>query len=98
MKEKIKEWECDFVVPSENKEIYKNRIISSLFESGVLQNKVQGICFRKKINKDTRFSEDGVQEVFLQLCSRPADEIIEMFEDRPERLIGRLILILRCQG
>lgn len=79
-------------------QVYKNRIITAFYNSGVVQVKVEGMCFRNRIKKDTLIHEDIIQETFYWICRRPAEEIIEMFESNPNRLIGLAVRIAALKG
>lgn len=86
------------VTTSENKQIYKDRIITALYNSGVVHDKVKGICYRNFINTDTYIHEDILQETFYWLSKKPPDELIEMYEDNPKRLIGLSVRIAVLKG
>lgn len=76
------------------KKILKDRIITQLYNSGIIQQKVDGICFRNHIHKDTRISEDIVQETFFHLSKKTSEEIISMYYDdgrKPDGCLKRLI-------
>ena len=82
----------------DEKHIYKNRIITQLYKSGEVQKKIEGICYRNFIKPETRINEDIVQETFFWLSKKTSDEIIEMYEDNPKRLLGLAVRIAVWKG
>ena len=44
----------------------RNNILTELYNSGELQEKVKGMCYRNKIAIDTKINEDVIQEAFLK--------------------------------
>lgn len=77
---------------------YKNRILTEIYNTGILQQKIQGMAFRNRINKDSYIYQDAIQETFMWLCRKQPQEIIEMYEDDPKRIIGLgvKIAVLKC--
>lgn len=80
------------------KERMKNKAITELYNSGEIQSKVDGMCFRNGIKKDTFIAEDVVQETFMHLSRKSADEILEMYFDNPKRLVGLCVTIAKWKG
>lgn len=81
------------VGPYPNPETYKDRIITAIFNSGILHKKMEGVCFRKHIGKGTDFYQDAIQETFLELCNIPTQMIIDIWEQDPNKLIGFALTI-----
>jgi hypothetical protein len=86
------------VKKARSKKKYKDNIITALYESGLVQNKVKGICMRNKIKRETYIQEDIVGEVFYYLSKKNPDEIIEMYETDQSRLLGLAVVIAVRQG
>lgn len=86
------------VISKEEKHKEKNRIITELYDSNIIQVKVLGMAQRHGISRFTEIHLDCIQEVFMNLSAKPADYIIDMYNDDPNRLIGLCVRIAswRC--
>ena len=82
----------------EDNTVYKNNIITELFNSGLIQEKISGMCYRNFISRDTYIQEDILQEVFFHVSKVPVETVIEMYEDNPSRLIGLSVRIIAWKG
>jgi hypothetical protein len=61
------------------KKILKDKIITELYNSNILTEKIHGILYRNHIHKDTLIYEDVLQETFFYLSKKSAGEIIDMY-------------------
>lgn len=87
-----------FVREHEDPTIYRDRILTALFNSGAVHEKVENVCFRSGVKKYSYIHEDLLQEVFYWLSRKPAKEVITMYEDNPARLIGLSVRIAVLKG
>jgi hypothetical protein len=76
----------------------KDQIITELFKSGKIHEKVSGICFRNGIKKDTKIEEDIVSETFFHLSKKKETDLQEMYEDNPDRIVGLAVRIAIRKG
>jgi hypothetical protein len=76
----------------------KAHIITELFKSGKIHEKVSGICFRNGIKKDTQIEEDIVSETFFHLSKKKEADLQEMYEDNPDRIVGLAVRIAIRKG
>lgn len=86
------------IKPHEDPTVYKDRILTELFLCGAVQEKIKGICFRNYINPSTHIQDDILQETFYHLCRTKAEQLIEMYEDEPSRLLGLSVRIAILKG
>lgn len=81
---------------------YKNRILTELFNSGIIQAKIPGACHRNNVRHHTYIHEDVEGEVFLHMSKLKAEDIIEMYEDDgvspTSRLVRLATRIMSLQG
>ncbi len=82
----------------EQKKREKNRIITELYNSGEIQKKIEGMCYRNHIKPDTYIHEDCVSETFYWLSRYDTDKLIEAYNDNKSRVIGLAtrIAVLKC--
>lgn len=83
------------VIPSLDKEEYKNRILTALYLQPILKEKIKGMLYRNSIHYETNMSDDVLNETFYYLSRMKAVEIIEMYEDKPNRLLGLFVTICK---
>lgn len=83
------------VIPSTDKDEYKNRIISALYKQDIIKEKIKGMLYRNSISLETNMVDDVLNESFYYLSRIKADEIIEMYEDKPNRLLGLFVTICK---
>lgn len=76
----------------------RDKILTDLYNSGVLQNKLNGIMYRHSIPKKFDIESDIIQETFLHLSRIPAATLIEMYEDNPKRILGLATTIMVRKG
>lgn len=86
------------VKPSTDRNRYKDNIITALYNNGIILNKIRGILSRHKVYYGAQIDEDLNQLTFLELCKKSPDEIIEMYEDDPSRLVGLCVRIAVLKG
>jgi len=84
---------------------YKNRILTELFNSNILQVKINGAAQRNHLHYYYKIHEDVCSEVFLHMARLKADDIIEMYEDEKNggvtpssRLVRLATRIMSLQG
>lgn len=83
------------VIPSIEKEKYKNNIISALYKQPIIKEKIKGMLYRNLIPLDTNMADDVLNETFYYLSRMKAAEIIEMYENKPNRLLGLFVTICK---
>ena len=83
---------------SQDKKTYKDNIITALYLDGIVLKKIKGILARHKVPTQAFIEEDLNQIVFLELSKKSADEIINMYEDDPNRLLGLCVRIAVLKG
>jgi len=66
---------------------YKNRIITELFNSGIIQKKIPNACNRNNVGYGSKIHEDVLGEVFLHVSRLKAKDVIEMYEDDHNGLV-----------
>jgi hypothetical protein len=67
---------------ADKQEQYKNRIIAELYQSGIMQKKIPGMCSKNYVSYSTRIHEDILQEVFWHMSRLRSRDVIEMYEDK----------------
>ena len=83
------------VTPSIDKEEYKNNILSALYEQDIIKEKIKGMLYRNQIPYDSNMADDVLNETFYYLSRIKPDEIIEMYKDKPNRLLGLFVTICK---
>lgn len=89
----------------QQKQKEKDRILTELFQSKIIHEKISGICYRNRIHHGTYIHEDILQEVFLHLSLKTPDFIIQLYYDDGRckegslrRLIGLFVTIAVLKG
>lgn len=96
---KIKRRNYDiYAKPNENVKVYRDRVITALFNTRAVQNEVLRICQRNRISPDTLIHEDITQEVFYWLLRHDPANIVRMYESNPESLVGLSVRIAILKG
>lgn len=83
---------------AKDKATYKDKIISDLFNSNVIQKKIEGMFFREGIHKTSDLVNDFTNETFLELSKKTPDYIIEIFERDVNKLVGLCVTICKRRG
>jgi hypothetical protein len=76
----------------------KDQIITELFNSGKIHEKVNSICFRNGIKRDTKIEEDIVSETFYHLSRKDEAFLQELYQDNPDRIVGLAVRIAIRKG
>jgi hypothetical protein len=83
---------------TESQEKQKNKILTDLFNSNVIQNKLIGMMRRNYVGLETLIQEDVCNEVFYHLAAKPASYILEIHNRDPKKLIGLAVRIAVLKG
>lgn len=76
----------------------KNVIITELYNTGEIQDKVKGMCYRNYINNETRISEDVIQESFMELSRHNIDDLFLAYCSDPKRILALGVSITKRTG
>lgn len=76
----------------------RNKIITELFNSKQLQERIPGMCHKNYIKYSSRIHEDVLQESFLQLSKYNIDDLFLAYCDNPDRVLGMAINITKRAG
>lgn len=76
------------MLSKKKKEQLKNKAITDLFNSGIIQGKIDSMNHRYRMPPNAGIQDDVLQAVFEQLSKYNTDKIIEMLNDNPKRLVG----------
>lgn len=82
------------------KQQLKDKAITDLFNSGIIQAKIKGICIRHNISLDTDIPNDILMVTFENICKYDLNKFYEMISDKknPNRLIGLATTIAVQKG
>lgn len=75
----------------------RNNAITDLYNSQVLQQKIEGYMFRYQIPKDAGIEHDCLQVCIEQILKYDLDKLVEMILDNPNRLLGLAVTILNSK-
>lgn len=81
-----------------DKEIYKEKILSDLFNSNVVQKKIEGMIFKQGIHAGTDLVNDFTNETFFELTKKTPDYLIEVFERDVNKLVALCVTICKRRG
>lgn len=76
----------------------RNRIITELFDSGQLQQKLKGMLFRNGISASTFISDDVLQTSFLELSKYDIDKLFLAYCENPKRILALIVTITKRSG
>ena len=76
----------------------KNQIITELYESGKLQEKIKMICYQHRIPTDADIQSDILQVAMENLIKYDTNKFIEAYTDNPNRIIGLAVRIILRNG
>jgi hypothetical protein len=78
--------------------ITKNEILTELFNSGQLQEKLVGVMQRHYLPINADLQNDIIQTTFEHLCLYDTDKMIEAYQDNPKRILalGVTIMLRKC--
>lgn len=76
----------------------KNKIITELYTSNKLQEKLVGIMHRHHIPTNAQIEDDIIQFTFQQLLEYNTEKMIEAYQDNPNRVLalGVTIMLRKC--
>lgn len=91
---------------TQNKKLQlKDQILTQLFNSGILQQKIMGMCKNYHVNLHSRIEDDVLQTTFEQLAKKDPDDIIQMYcegggeiKDKKCPLVGMATRISHWKG
>jgi hypothetical protein len=72
----------------------KEQIITELYKSGQLQEKLVGIMYRHKIPMNADLQNDIIQTTFLNLTEYDTNKLIEAYENNPKRILALAVTIM----
>lgn len=78
----------------EEKEKFKDKIITDLYNSGEIQKKLKNLLIRNNFPLGFDLESDVLQNTFYYLCRISADQLIEMHLDNPRRIVGLAVSIM----
>lgn len=78
---------------SQSKEVYKNNIISAMYLHPLLREKILAMIDRYNAPALRNYVDDCINEVMVMILEKSAEEIIEMYEDNPIRLLKLFVTI-----
>jgi len=78
--------------------IVRNQILTGLFTSNKLQEKIKGMMFRNQIHSSTYIDSDILQNTFMELSKSNKDEMFIAFCDDPSRILGLAVTITKLGG
>jgi hypothetical protein len=78
--------------------ITKDKILTELFKSNQLQEKLPGIMARHHIPMKAGIQDDIIQTTFENLCMYDTDKMIEAYNHNPKRVLalGVTIMLRKC--
>lgn len=76
----------------------RNRILTELFNSNKLQEKIKGMCWRNHISQDTKINEDVLQQTFLEMSKVNINELFISYCDDPNRVLALSVTITKLSG
>jgi hypothetical protein len=78
--------------------ITKDKILTELFNSNQLQDKLPGIMARHHIPMKAGIEDDIIQTTFENLCMYDTDKMIEAYNNNPKRILalGVTIMLRKC--
>lgn len=82
----------------ESKRYVRDKIISKLFKSNQLQEKIKGMLYRNRINQYSQIGDDVLQATFLELSRYNIDDLFLAYCDNPDRILGLAVTITKRVG
>lgn len=76
----------------------KEIILTELYNSGQLQDKVYWALNRHRIPNQAGIQDDIIQEIFLNLSKFNTKELVEIYNDNPKRVLGLAVTIMSRKG
>jgi len=76
----------------------KSNIITWLYNSGEIQHKIKGMCYRNNIPIDSKIGEDVIQESFIQLYNYNIDDLFLAYCNSPSRIVAIMTTITSRTG
>ena len=76
------------------KQKQKELILTELYNSGQLQQKLEGILERHRIPKEADIQSDIIQTTFEHLTKYNTEKMLEAYYDNPKRILGLGVRIL----
>jgi hypothetical protein len=73
-------------------------ILTQLYNSFSIQEKINGMCWRNQIRSYTKIHQDVVQESFYELSRYNIDELFLAFCDNPNRVVALCVNITKRTG
>lgn len=80
------------------KEELKTKVIEDLYSSGEIQQKIEYICYKHFIPKDSFINEDILQVVMENLWKYDTNKFIDAYLDNPNRILGLAVTLALRKG
>lgn len=75
----------------------KEEILTSFFNNNNLPKKIDAICFRNFITRNSQIADDILSEVLLALSAYNPEKLVTAFEENPKSLEGIAVQIAKRQ-
>jgi hypothetical protein len=82
---------------SKKKKQIINQALTKLYNSNIIQDKIEGYMYRYRIPNQADIQSDCLQQCFVEIMKYDEDKLVEMILDNPKRLVGLAVTILNSK-
>ena len=82
----------------DQKQALKDQALTDLFNSQILQKKIEYVCVKHRIPLSADIQSDILQVVFENLVKYPLDKFVDTYNDNPNRIVALATKMILWKG